>query len=126
MSKDILIVDDEKNFCRVLNDYCSNMGCFKNIIFAQDGATASIKLKNQKFDVILMDLNLPKRSGLDVITEMSEDKRAINSLQNIIVISGSLEKDILTKLLGLGVKNFIAKPFDEATIQEKILKIIKK
>jgi len=41
------------------------MGCFKNIVLANDGITATQKLRNQKFSLILLDMNMPKkiRSG---------------------------------------------------------------
>jgi two-component system chemotaxis response regulator CheY len=125
MATDILIVDDDKQICNVLNQFCKNMGCFKNIIFAHDGVAAANKLKNQKFDVIILDLNLPKISGVDVIKEIVENKRSLNLIANIIVISGSLEKEKMDKLISYKCRNFLTKPFDEATFQEKVLKVLK-
>jgi two-component system chemotaxis response regulator CheY len=125
LAKDILIVDDDKMICKVLNQYCINMGCFNNIVFAADGALAAIKLKNQKFDIIILDINLPKRSGIDVLQEISEDKRSINDPANVIIISGSMEKEKMAKIISYGCRNFLVKPFDEASFQEKILKLLK-
>lgn len=124
MAKDILIVDDDKNICKVLKDYSTQMGCFNNIIFAHDGPTAFNKLMNQKFDVIILDINLPKKSGVDVLKELFNEKRALNSPANVIIISGSMEKENLTKILSCGTKNFLVKPFDEAAFQEKVLKVL--
>ncbi len=123
--KSLLIVDDEKNICKVLKDYADHMGCFNPIVFAQDGAIAGSKLKNQKFDLILLDMNLPKRSGSELIKEIFEDKRSLNKIENILIVSGTLDKALITNLLSMGCKNFLTKPFTEADFQEKILKMIK-
>lgn len=124
MSKSVLIVEDNADISNLIKSYVTNMGCFKHVITAQDGSMASIKLKNQKFDIIFMDIEMPKKDGDEVIRELSVDKRALNRPEDIVVISGSLDKDMLAKLIGAGVKNFIAKPFLEADFQEKALKIL--
>lgn len=124
MSKSVLIVEDNADISKLIKGYVTNMGCFKHVITANDGMMASIKLKNQKFDIIFMDIEMPKKDGDEVIRELSVDKRALNKPEDIVVISGSLDKEMLSKLIGIGVKNFIAKPFDEADFQEKALKIL--
>jgi len=124
LAKDILIVDDDKNICKVLHQYCVNMGCFNNIVVAHDGSLAAAKLDNQKFDVIILDLNLPKRSGLDILKEMAKNKRSKNDTAHVVVISGSLEKDKIQEIVACGCRNFLVKPFDEASFQEKVLKLL--
>lgn len=125
MAKDVLIADSDKATCRILQQYCFNMGCFNNLIFAFDGVMASNKLKNQKFDVIILDINLPKRSGVDILKEIFEDKRPLNLISNFIMISDLIEKEKLEKLVSFGAKNFLVKPIEEAAFQEKVLKILK-
>lgn len=119
---DVLIVDDEKGICEVLKQYCENLGCFRHIILANDGAIASNKLRNQKFALILIDLKMPKKSGLDLMREF--DDKSINKKSNVMVVSGTLDKTMLEKSIALGIKNFLPKPFDEAVFQEKVLKLI--
>ncbi len=119
---DILIVDDDVDICEVLKQYCMNMGCFKNIILAHDGIVANQKLRNQRFSVILLDMNLPKKSGLDVLNEFND--HSVNKKDSILVVSGALEKELIGKALRSGVKNFLAKPFTEDAFHEKVLKII--
>lgn len=125
LAKDILIIDDDKKVCKVLQQFCINMGCFQNIVFAHDGTVAANKLHNQKFDVIFLDINLPKRSGIDVLKEIYEEKRPVNHPSNMIMISGSLEPDKIEKIVSYGCRNFLVKPFEEAGFQEKVLKILK-
>jgi response regulator of citrate/malate metabolism len=122
IQRDVLIIDDDKNICEVLREYCLNMGCFKNIVMAHDGVMASQKLRNQKFALVLLDMSMPKKSGFDVLTEFSAE--GLNQKDKILVVSGTLEKDLIAKLLGAGVKTFLVKPFDEPTFQERVIKIL--
>lgn len=122
MQRDVLICDDDKDICEILKIYCENMGCFKNIVLAHDGITATQKLGNQKFSLILLDISMPKKSGYDLIGDIHAS--TINSIDNILIVSGTLEKDLIAKILARGVKNFMVKPFDEKQFQEKVLRIL--
>ena len=122
IQRDVLIVDDDKNICEVLREYCHNMGCFKNIVFAHDGIMATQKLRNQKFSLILLDMNMPKKSGFDLLGEF--EPGALNQKENILVVSGTLEKELISKIIARGVKNFLVKPFDEPSFQDRVLKIL--
>ena len=118
-----LIVDDEEDICEVCNMYLDNMGKFRQILTAKDGVDASIKMTNQAFDLILLDINLPKRGGLDILNAQKKEK---GSVDNIAVMSGSIDKDTLSEAVKCGVTSFIVKPFTEAQFQEKVISILKK
>lgn len=120
---DVLIVDDDQKICEVIKQYCINLGCFRNIVIANDGALASNKLRNQRFKVIFLDMKMPKKAGLDVIREF--DDKTLNQKSSILVVSGEMDKTMLEKTLGLGVKNFLMKPFTEEEFQDRVLKMIK-
>lgn len=122
IQRDVLIIDDDKNICEILREYCHNMGCFKNIVFAHDGIMATQKLRNQKFALILLDMNMPKKSGYDLIGEF--ESGALNQKESILVVSGTLEKDLIAKIIGRGVKTFLVKPFDEPSFQDRALKVL--
>lgn len=122
LQRDVLICDDDKNICEILKTYCENMGCFKNIVMAHDGITATQKLRNQKFALVCLDISMPKKSGFDLIGDVESE--SINSKDNILIVSGTLEKDLIAKIIANGVKNFMVKPFDEKQFQEKVLRIL--
>lgn len=122
IQRDVLIVDDDKHICEILKEYCHNMGCFKNIVLANDGITATQKLRNQKFSLILLDMTMPKKSGLDILAEF--DKNAINHKESVLVVSGTLEKSVISQVLERGIKTFLVKPFDEASFQDRVLKVL--
>jgi len=121
--RDVLIVDDDKDICEILKEYCISMGCFRHIILAHDGFMATQKLRNQKFGLILLDINMPKKTGFSLLDEF--DNNSVNQKEHILIVSGTLEKDLLAKIIGRGVKTFLVKPFDEPTFQDRVLKIIK-
>lgn len=89
---------------------------------AHDGITATQKLRNQKFALVCLDISMPKKSGYDLIGDVEASN--INSKENILIVSGTLEKDLIAKILASGVKNFMVKPFDEKQFQEKVLRIL--
>ena len=70
-----------------------------------------LALGNQKFAIILLDVSMPKKTGYDLIGDISQS--ALNSIDSILIVSGTLEKDLIAKILQSGVKNFMVKPFDE-------------
>ncbi len=122
MQRDVLICDDDKGICEILKEYCDHMGCFKNIVFAHDGITATQKLRNQKFALICLDISMPKKTGFDLIGDF--ENNSVNIKDSILIVSGTLEKDLIGKIIQSGVKNFMVKPFDEKQFQEKVLKIL--
>jgi response regulator of citrate/malate metabolism len=117
---DVLIVDDEIEIADILKSYCENLGIFGKIVFAHDGSLASDILKNQKFALILFDLKMPKKDGLDLIIELDDD--SINFRRNVIVISASLDKTMIEKIQSLGVNNYLTKPFPEEDFKNMVLK----
>jgi response regulator of citrate/malate metabolism len=122
IQRDVLIVEDDKNICEILREYCHNMGCFKNIVFANDGIMATQKLRNQKFALILLDLNMPKKSGVELLNEF--EKGALNQRESVLIVSGTLEKDVIAKVISHGVKTFLVKPFDESSFQDRVIKVL--
>jgi response regulator of citrate/malate metabolism len=122
MQRDVLICDDDKNICEILKVYCEHMGCFKTIVFAHDGITATQKLRNQKFALVCLDINMPKKNGYDLLGDI--EVGGINTKDSILIVSGTLEKDLIAKIIASGVKHFMVKPFDEQNFQDKVLKIL--
>ncbi|GAB4018350.1 MAG: hypothetical protein Fur0010_19510 [Bdellovibrio sp.] len=124
LSDDVIIIDDDKEVIEVLKMYCENLGCFRYIVTARDGVEASMKLANQKFALVLLDINMPKKTGVDILKEL--DKNANNSAESIVIVSGELNKNVLSQAMVKGVKNFLVKPFDENVFQEKIRQVLAK
>lgn len=119
---DVLIIDDDKQLCAVLKQYLEDMQRFRKIVEAHDGTVATQKLQNQAFGLILLDMNMPKKSGFDLIKEF--DGASLNKKDNVLVISGTLDRDLIARIIQRGVKNFLVKPFDEQSFKEKVAKLL--
>ncbi|MDC1175432.1 response regulator [Bacteriovoracaceae bacterium] len=123
-TNDVLLIDDDRDILDTLEMYCENLGYFRNIIKAKDGSEASIKLHNQAFAVILMDVNMPRKSGVDLLKEFTKESE--NSIDSVIVVSGELNKRVIEEAVANGAKNFIVKPFDEDAFVQKVTSVLKK
>ena len=104
--------------------FLSNMGFFEEIVICQDGAEALKKLANHDYSIILLDLSMPGVDGFEVINKLKEDHKTDETfVQRIIIVSGGLGIDNIEKAKSLGVKHFLAKPFDQKEFRGKVQKI---
>jgi len=118
--EDVLIVDDDEDICEILTEYVKGMGLFRNVVSATDGSIAIDKLRNQQFSLILLDLNLPRKNGLEVLEYISGEKD--HTLDSVIMISGEFDENTIKKAVELGGRCFLAKPFSKDLVVDKIKK----
>jgi len=119
----ILIVEDDKTILRNLVSCVEKTGMFKHIITATEGDIASSKIQNQKFDLIVLDYNLPKKSASRIIDTIGKEKFNPDS---ILICSGELDKVKMRTLMQKGIRNFIMKPFTGKAFLEKVIELTKK
>ena len=114
----IVIADDNKEFCDVLNDYLSNQNDIDVIGIAGDGVEAIKLVHKKKPDLLVLDIIMPVLDGLGVLEKL--DEMNPNSKPNIIVLS-AVGNDIITKrAISLGADYYIVKPFDMEVFIERI------
>lgn len=118
----ILLVDDDEELCEIMKYYLYKMEDIRSIVTVHDGMMATQKLRNQKFDLILLDMRMPRKNGYDLLDEFKDNP--FNVVNNVLAMSGTLDKDILTIAAYHGVKTFLVKPFDEKLFLEKIRSIL--
>lgn len=105
MNKRILIVDDEKNIRTTLSAYLISLGYEQEI--AVNGQEALDKLKDSKYDLVLLDIKMPVMDGIQVLKEV----RRLEDKTNVIMITayGTIENAV--ESMKLGAVDFISKPF---------------
>ncbi|MEE2743426.1 MAG: response regulator, partial [Bdellovibrionota bacterium] len=103
--RDVMVIEDEAEVAETLEMYLKNMDCFRNVVHSYDGTTAISKLANQAFSLILIDLNIPRRSGLDVLKYIADHEG--NEIKDVIMVSGAFEKKSITKAMQYGAKHFL-------------------
>ena len=115
MSKgQILVVDDELGIRTLLSEVLNIAGF--QVTIAADGLDALNLIRKNKFDLILLDVNLPKVDGFAILEKI----RASAPTQPIIMISARTEKDDVTHGLRLGADDYIRKPF---SVEELVLRV---
>jgi PAS domain S-box-containing protein len=114
----ILIADDEEFVCDIIAESLSSLG--HNIVVAKDGETAIDLMNKNHFDIIFLNLGMPGKDGLDMITEM----KLIDTSSAVVVISGRAEENISEEVLAKGASSFISKPFTVHQIQNTVARIL--
>ncbi len=115
----VLIVDDEELIRKVIKDYCINENY--KIIEASNGIEALEKVKNEKIDLIILDIMMPKLDGFETLKQ-------IKNIKDIPVIILSARKEEYDKLLGfnLGTDDYVIKPFSPKELMARIKAILKR
>lgn len=115
-SMHFLIVEDDKEFqanlVALLQDFS------KNLSIASDGEEAlqCYKMSPYQYDILFVDINLPKLNGLDLIHKIRE----INTEQVICVISAYLETNIFLKCIHFGINEYLVKPLELNTFLDSM------
>lgn len=119
----ILIVDDEPLIRRGIKLLVDFKELNINEVFeASNGEEALEIFKNNKIDLVLCDINMPKINGLDFAREIKK----INSLVKIALITGYNHFDYAHQAIKIGVEDYILKPVSKSDITEVIIKLTNK
>lgn len=102
----ILIVDDEKSIRRSLRDVLE-IEKYK-VDEAVDGLDALVKIKQGKFDIVILDIKMPKLDGLEALDRI----QLLTPDTPVIMISGHADIDVAVEAVKKGAFDFISKPLD--------------
>lgn len=109
----ILIADDEKEIIELLKLYLENEGYM--IVEASDGLEAWTKIVQEKVDLAILDVMMPKLDGFNLLKKIRESN-------NIPVIMLSAKAGDVDKILGLGLgaDDYMAKPFNPLEVSARV------
>lgn len=102
----ILIADDDPDFRRILVRRAQKMGLL--VVEAEDGQEAIDALKVGSFDVLLLDLYMPKHTGLDVVQVAQE----IDPDLQAVILTGGATVETAVEALRVGVYDYLTKPLE--------------
>ncbi len=119
---DVLVVGDAPTMRRIVRGLLRELG-LKNVREAEDGKIALQALKNKKTDLIVCDWNMPVMTGIELLREIRDDI----SLKEVpmLMITAEAKKENIVAAVEAGVNNYIVKPFNAQTLNEKLGKIFK-
>ena len=106
MTKSILVVDDERMFCEVLNDFLARKGYCVTV--AYDGDSALEAYVRKRPDAVLLDLRMPGKNGLEILQQLKEiDQDAV-----VIMVTATQDKEIALQAGAEGAVDCLTKPVD--------------
>lgn len=116
----VIIADDEPMVCVVVKK-CIHWEELELELagIAYDGEELLDKIRNQKPDLVITDISMPERSGLDLIEQVRKD--GLNC--HFIIISGYRQFEYAHKALKNNVDDYLLKPIDEQELNESLLRI---
>jgi two-component system chemotaxis response regulator CheY len=118
-----LIVDDFSTMRRIVRGLLKEMGC-NNADEAEDGAVALNMLRQQRYDFVVSDINMPNMNGFELLKSIKADD-ALKHLPVLMVTAEARKEDIVLAAQS-GAAGYIVKPFTKATLEEKMQKILQK
>ena len=114
----VLIADDNKEFCSILNDYLLNQ---KDIVvtgIAKDGREALELIQQKLPDLVVLDIIMPHLDGLEVLEKISTMN--LSKVPRIIVLSAVGQDKITQQAITLGADYYVVKPFDMDVFTKRI------
>lgn len=122
MNTKILIVEDREDIAELIQHHLEKAG-YKTY-FAKNGKDALDLVQTEKFDLIILDLMLPKINGLDVLKQIKQNEKT----KEIPVIIESAKSDDEDVILGLklGAEDYVTKPFSPKVLLARIQKVLER
>lgn len=108
MKKNILVIDDSALMRRVICDIINSDTNFQATDVCRDGLEGYERLKKQSYDAVVMDINMPRMDGLQLLSKLQEE----NIKATVIVVSSLTTKDAETTIIAMerGAVDFVTKP----------------
>jgi len=116
----ILLVDDSSTMRRIQKNTLVKIG-YSEIDEAEDGEDALKKITAKKYNLVLMDWNMPIMNGLDCLKKVKADD-ALKDVPVIMVTSES-EKSRIIEAIQAGASNYLVKPFQPDILKDKIIAV---
>lgn len=118
-----LVVDDFSTMRRIIRNLLKELG-YTNVDEAEDGVMGLSKLRNEQFDFVVSDWNMPNMDGLTMLKTIRADP-ALSKLP-VLMVTAEAKKENIIAAAQAGASGYVVKPFTAATLDEKLTKIFEK
>ena len=112
----VLVVDDDPEIVTFLSTLLELEGIESSV--ATSAAAALEQLQQGRPDLVLLDIAMPDRDGIDLCKELKSDPRTAEV--PVFVVSARPGKDVVERALAAGAEEFIRKPFENAELISRI------
>jgi two-component system chemotaxis response regulator CheY len=118
-----LVVDDFSTMRRIVRNLLKESG-FAEADEAEDGVAALHKLRNNTFDFVVSDINMPNMNGFELLKEIKADEK-LKHIPVLMVTAEARKEDIVLAAQS-GAAGYIVKPFTKAVLEDKVNLILTK
>lgn len=117
----LALVDDNIELTRMIKEYFSSRASIEVVNVSSNGEEGIeyIKKNENEFDILVLDLVMPRKDGVYVLEEMQK----YNINKKTVVLTSYNSQEIIRKVSELGVNYFILKPFDLSELEKRIKEI---
>ncbi|MBU7006210.1 response regulator transcription factor [Phosphitispora fastidiosa] len=119
MSSKILVVDDDANICEILRLYLANEGF--ELVFARNGSEALDRFREEKPDLVVLDIMLPIINGWEVCKMI----RAVSSAPILMLTARDTTEDKVSGL-DIGADDYVVKPFDPKEVVARVRALLRR
>ena len=118
----VLMIDDNLELIQMVKEYFSDHASIDISLEAHDGIEGMklIKEHQNDYDVVILDLIMPRKDGLSVLQEMKDN----NIDKNVIVLTSYNASDMIRKVSEMGIKYFILKPFELSDLEKRVIECV--
>ena len=117
----ILVIDDEIEILDMLSRFLNRNPNFSVQTFSNPVSALSSINNNTKYDLVLLDIMMPQKNGLDVLEKLKE----INSDQKVIMMTAYSTLDKVLKSHKIGATNYVMKPFSSLdSLEKKVIEVL--
>ena len=120
MAVKVMITDDHSLIREGLKQLLELEGDFQVIAEACDGIDCMEKLKEQIPDVLLLDINMPRMNGLEVLQKIKDEKIDVK----ILVLTVHNEVEYLLKAVDIGINGYLLKDSESSELKKAILSVV--
>jgi len=118
----VLMIDDNENLIKKIEEHFSSNAVININLKANDGNVAMDFIKNHtdEFDVIIMDLLIPEKDGIEILEEMKN-----SDINKHVIVLTSYKKDYSIRMTNqYGVDYYMLKPFSMSSLEKRIVEVV--
>ena len=115
----ILTVDDSRAIRMLVSKHAKELGL--EVDEAEDGEQGLLKMEDEVFDMVILDITMPVLDGPGMLARMREG----GNKTPVLMLTSESKKSIMVQVMKLGISDYILKPFKPAELQKKIMAILK-
>lgn len=118
--KKILVVDDDEMNLNIARMILERKLTSCKVLTADNGISALEKLRAERVNLVLLDIMMPEFDGMETLAEIRADERIKNV--PVMMLTATVEKDLVQRAMALGVRDYIKKPFLPADLITRVSK----